>query len=79
MARTSNKSTTIEQGCPGVISTHELYTIAEAKRRLGWSDSAYRAAKRRGLTVLACGKRRYVTGLSILKFLESGAGSDPGS
>jgi hypothetical protein len=60
---------------PGVVSTTEFYTIREAKRRLGWSDSAFRAAKRRGLTVLACGKRRYVTGLALLTFLENDASS----
>jgi hypothetical protein len=54
----------------GVISLYELYTIDEAKRRLSWSDSAFRAAKRRGLAVLASGKLRYVTGVSILRFLE---------
>jgi hypothetical protein len=61
-----------------VISTLEVYRIDEAKRRLGWTDSALRAAKRRGLKVLASGKRRYVTGTEILRFLESenGGGSD---
>jgi len=54
-----------------VISVLELYRIEEAKARLGWSDSALRAAKRRGLTVIVCGKRRYVTGKEILRFLEN--------
>jgi hypothetical protein len=48
----------------------ELYTIEEAKARLRWSDSALRAAKRRGLRLLVCGKRRYVTGREILRFLQ---------
>lgn len=56
----------------GVISTLELYTIEEAKRRLRWTESAFRAAKTRGLTLLVCGKRRYVTGREILRFLEAG-------
>lgn len=55
----------------GVISLHELYTIEEAKARLRWTDSALRAAKRNGLTLLKCGKRRYVTGAEIYRFLES--------
>ena len=55
----------------GVISTLELYTLAEAKARLGWTDSAFRAAKRRGLQLLACGKRRYVAGDEIVRFLKS--------
>jgi hypothetical protein len=54
---------------PGVISVLEIYRLEEAKARLGWSDSALRAAKRRGLRVLVCGKRRYLTGREILRFL----------
>jgi hypothetical protein len=56
---------------PGVISSLETYTVDEAKARLRWTDSALRAAKRRGLRLLACGKRRYVTGEEIRRFLES--------
>ena len=56
---------------PGVISIHEVYTLEEAKARLRWSDSAFRAAKRRGLEILSCGKRRYVAGQDILHFLRS--------
>ena len=59
---------------PGVISLNEIYTLDEAKRRLCWSDAALRAAKRRGLAVLASGKRRYITGLAILEFLQSQSG-----
>ena len=55
----------------GPISISEIYRLEDAKRRLGWSDSALRAAKRRGLRLLACGKRRYVTGTEVLRFLES--------
>jgi hypothetical protein len=57
--------------CPGVISVFELYRIEEAKARLAWSDSALRAAKRHGLKLITCGKRRYITGKEILRFLES--------
>jgi hypothetical protein len=56
---------------PGLISTHEVYRLDEAKRRLGWSDSAYLAARRQGLRVLVCGKRRYLSGTELLRFLES--------
>ncbi len=55
---------------PGVVSLHEIYAITEARRRLGWTESALRAARRRGLRLLTCGKRRYVTGQEILRFLE---------
>jgi hypothetical protein len=56
---------------PGVISIHEVYTIEEAKARLRWTDSALRSAKRRGLRLIPCGKRRYVTGEEICRFLKS--------
>lgn len=56
---------------PGVISVLEIYTIEEAKARLGWTDSALRAAKRQGLRLIPCGKRRYVTGREVRRFLES--------
>lgn len=58
-------------GHPAVISLLEVYGIEEAKRRLGWTTAAFRAAKRRGLRILACGKRRYVTGREIVRFLEA--------
>ena len=55
---------------PGVISLTEIYALDEAKRRLRWTESAMRAARRRGLKLLTSGKRRYVTGQEILRFLE---------
>ena len=58
-------------GYPAVISVLEVYGIEEAKRRLGWTTAAFRAAKRRGLRVLNCGKRRYVTGREIVRFLHA--------
>ncbi len=60
-----------QAGYPGVISVHELYTLEEARKRLQWSESALRAARRRGLQLLSSGKRKYVTGKEILRFLES--------
>jgi hypothetical protein len=65
--RRSNPTATRQ---PGVIHLLELYSIKEAQSRLGWSDSALRAAKRRGLQLLTCGKRRYVTGREIVRFLQ---------
>ena len=62
---------------PGVISVLEIYRLDEAKARLGWSDSALRAAKRRGLQILVCGKRRYISGKAIAHFLEKQAGELP--
>ena len=59
---------------PGVVSVDEVYTLSEACARLGWTDSALRAAKRRGLSLLVCGKRKYISGREILRFLEADRG-----
>ncbi len=59
-----------QAGYPGVISVHELYTLDEARKRLRWTESALRAARRRGLKLLPCGKRKYVSGKEIVRFLE---------
>jgi hypothetical protein len=61
----------IKAASPGVVSVHEIYRVDEAKLRLGWTDAAYRAARRRGLAVLSSGKRLYVTGEEILRFLKA--------
>ena len=66
------------QGCqseayPGVISVHEVYTLDKARRRLRWTESSMRSARRRGLRLLSCGKRKYIAGREILRFLESEA------
>jgi hypothetical protein len=60
-------------GCahPGVISVWEIYTLDQAKRRLQWADSSLRSARRSGLGLLAYGKRKYVSGREIRRFLES--------
>ena len=55
----------------GVISVWEVYTLEEAKHRLRWSDSSLRTARRSGLKLLKCGKRKYVTGREIRRYLES--------
>jgi hypothetical protein len=55
----------------GTVSVTELYTIDEAKARLCWTDSALRAAKRRGLRTLRCGKRVYLSGAEIVRFLQT--------
>mgnify|MGYP000918073540 CR=1 FL=1 len=60
-----------EPGRPvsGVISLLEIYRLEEAKARLGWSDAAFREAKRRGLKVMVCGRRSYLSGREIARFL----------
>lgn len=64
-------NTSIEHASPGVISTLEIYALDEAKRRLRWTDSAVRSAKRRGLRLIKCGKRKYVSGQELLRFFDS--------
>ena len=59
------------QSAPGVVSVHELYTLDEARRRLRWTESSMRSARRRGLKLLSCGKRKYLAGKEILRFLET--------
>lgn len=70
-SRNQAEGTRLSSPVGGVISVHEVYRVDEAKRRLGWTDSAYRAATRRGLVVLESGKRRYISGQEILRFLSA--------
>lgn len=65
----SDKSTSIH----GVISTFELYTLDELKQRMGWTDSSLRSARLRGLRLLGFGKRRFVRGRDVVRFLEAWA------
>lgn len=58
-------------GIPASISTTEIYPLAEFQARTGLSDSAMRAARRRGLPVLRAGKRAFVFGQDFLAFLKS--------
>ena len=73
MARESE--TRAQPTYPGVVSVHELYTLDEVRRRLRWTESAMRAARRRGLRMLSSGKRKYVLGSDIVRFLESEQGA----
>jgi hypothetical protein len=60
-----------KRNCPGVVSLCELYTLEEAKQRLRWTDSSLRSARRNGLKLITCGRRKYVTGEEIFRFLQS--------
>ena len=55
----------------GIISKFELYALDELKHRMRWTDSSLRAARRDGLRVLGYGKRRYVLGIDVFRFLEA--------
>ena len=70
----------------GVISVHEFYTLKEFKRRMGLTEAAMRALRRKGFEVARVGKRAFVPGALAIVFLtkegmgfdesESGQGSE---
>lgn len=58
---------------PGEILPGALYRAKEAYRRLGWSLTAARSARRDGLSLKYRGGKAYVTGTEIIRFvLETG-------
>ncbi len=67
-ARQLNRSS---EHTSGVISVLEIYSLDEARRRLRWTEAALRAARRKGLRLFICGKRRYLSGKEIFRFLKS--------
>lgn len=54
----------------GVIEPQILYRWDEAMKRMGWGRKAADAARRRGLSVMSSGKRRFVKGSELLAFIE---------
>lgn len=54
-----------------VIERGQAYTLDEFKARAGWSQHAYRTAKRQGLKVVPTAGRVYITGDSFLDYLAS--------
>ena len=54
----------------GIIEPHILYTLDEAKRRLGWGAAAVRQARRRGLRVRYAGRNAYLLGRDIIEHIE---------
>ena len=57
-------------GCPAVVSVHELYTLEEVARRLRWKRHSIRQALRNGLVTAKFGSRRYCTGRAVRDFME---------
>ena len=55
---------------PGEVHPEVLYRADELKGRMGWSDSALRAARRRGLIVRREGKRAYILGEDVIAYLK---------
>jgi hypothetical protein len=56
---------------PGEICSGVLYRADELKGRMGWSDSAFRSARRRGLKVRRDGKRAYILGEDVIAYLKN--------
>jgi hypothetical protein len=53
------------------IRLDEVYTLAEFQRRTGLGRNGIRAARKRGLPVLQCGRNRYVAGGDWAGFLQT--------
>lgn len=57
----------------GMISVHEFYTLKEFMRRMGLTETAMRALRRKGFEVARVGKRAFVPGaLAIMFFIQEG-------
>ena len=54
----------------GFIEPGVLYRIDEAKRRLGWEETALRTARGKGLKVMYLGNRAYVRGEALIEYIE---------
>jgi hypothetical protein len=53
----------------GTIIPDAIYRLDEVKARMGWRDSAFRAAVRAGLKFYRSGKRIYLLGGDIVTFV----------
>ena len=65
---------------PRAISALEVYPIAELLQRLNWGRKTLRAARLRGLKVVAFGRERFVLGRDVIRFfagLEAAQGRPP--
>ncbi len=65
---------------PGLVTSGEIlpgamYRIDEAKARMGWRNSAFRAACRAGLKTYRNGRRTYVMGSDLVAFITREGGS----
>ena len=54
---------------PGVIQNGTLYTRNEIKSRMGWKDSTFRQACRRGLRTFKRGKCVYIRGEDVIAYV----------
>jgi len=58
------------------IDPSKLYRSDELAARMGWRPSGWRAARRAGLRALRYGKRWFVKGADLIKFVEEHSGRD---
>jgi hypothetical protein len=56
---------------PGEIHPAVLYRIDALQAQMGWSESAYYAAKRNGLKTHHKGKRTYALGSEVIAYVTS--------
>jgi hypothetical protein len=64
------KTTRSAATSPGIIEPQALYTVEEAQRRLRISDWAWRRWRREGLLVLRVSGRAFVSGRTLIQFIE---------
>jgi hypothetical protein len=55
---------------PGVIHEGALYTLAEIQQRLQLGQAALREARRQGLRIRRIGKRGFVLGEDVIRFVK---------
>ena len=61
----------IEIKSGGAVSTNELLTLDQVKTRLGMGTAALRAARQNGLPVHYVGRRGFVAGDSLIRWIKS--------
>ncbi len=61
-------STEISRASP--IRIDEVYTLADFQRRTGLGRNGMRTARKRGLPVRQCGRKKYVVGAEWVSFLQ---------
>lgn len=59
----------VSKNSPGEILPGALYRLTEACKRLGWSSTAARTARRKGLKIKYAGGRAYVLGSEIIRHI----------
>lgn len=62
-----NSKSTLQ--APRTIDPQLLYRADDLRRLLGWKETAWRAAVRRGLRAYRSGRRNYVLGRDVIEYL----------